>query len=203
MIRRDLDSATHVILELLDVVDDLHCAAAQHVGWAHHDRVADTLSTVDGLLQVRDAAGLRTRDMRLVQHLVEALTILGAIDIIDRCTEDLDAGLLQRRREVDGRLAAELHDNALGLLLVDDVQYIFRRQRLEVEAVGNIEVGRNRLRVVVDDDGLDAHFPQGPYRMHGAVVKLHPLADADWTGAQYDDLALMRDLDLILLRMER
>ena len=91
----------------------------------------------------------------------------------------MQTGALQFRCKVDGRLSAELDNDAVRLLLVGDVQHIFHRQRLEVETVGDVKVRADRLRIVVDDDGFDAHLAQRPYRMHGAIVKLHALTDAD------------------------
>ena len=96
---------------------------------------------------------------------------------------------MQRRRKVNGRLTAKLHDDALGLFLIDDIQHIFRRQRLKVEPIGNIKIGADRFRVVVDDDGFYAHLPQGPDGMNGAIVKFHALPDPNGAGAEHDHLA--------------
>src|SRR3546814_3559311 len=50
-------------------------------------------------------------------------------------------------------------------------------QRLEIEAVGGVVVGRDRLRVAVDHDGLVAGVAQGHGRMDAAIVELDALAD--------------------------
>ncbi len=71
---------------------------------------------------------------------------------------------VQRLGEVDRRLPAELHDHAVRLLVLDDVEHVLDRQRLEVEPVGGVEVGGDGLRVVVDDDRLVARLPQRPHR---------------------------------------
>jgi hypothetical protein len=39
---------------------------------------------------------------------------------------------------------------------VDDLQHVLGRQRLEIEPVGGVVVGRDRLRIAVDHDGLVA-----------------------------------------------
>src|SRR5437879_2844967 len=88
--------------------------------------------------------------------------------------------------EIDGRLAAELDDDALGLLPVQDVQHVFGRQRLEVEAVGDIEVGGDGLGVVVDDDGGVARFTERPDAVDAGIIELNSLADADGAGAEHD-----------------
>ena len=202
VVRRDLDGAAHVVAQLRLVVDDLHRAAAEDVRRADHDRVADLGGTRDGIVEVRDADALRARDLRLREDFIEALAVLCAVDVVDRRAEDLDAGLLQGCGEVDGRLAAELDDDALWILFIDDVEHIFRRQRLEIESVGDVEVRRDGLRVVVDDDGLDAHLAQSPDGVYRAVVELDALADADWAGAEHDDLAGVGHADFVLLCLE-
>ena len=76
------------------------------------------------------------------------------------------------------RLAAELDDHALGLLDLDDAEDVLERQRLEVEAVGGVVVGRDRLGVAVDHHRVAAGLAHGHRRVHAAVVELDALADA-------------------------
>jgi hypothetical protein len=100
-------------------------------------------------LRRRGAAG-RLRDAEVPQQLIEALPVLGQIDRVRRGAENVDAGFLQRQRQLQRRLAAELHDArhvdvALALAL-DHRHHVFERQRLEVQAIGGVVVGRHRLR---------------------------------------------------------
>ena len=60
------------------------------------------------------------------------------------------AGRLERQRELERRLTAELHQarnlaasRPLGL---DHRHHVLERQRLEVQAIGGVVVGRDRLR---------------------------------------------------------
>lgn len=85
-------------------------------------------------------------------------------------------------------LAAVLHDHALGLLQLDDLQHVFQRQRLEVQAVGGVVVGGDGFRVAVDHDGLEAVIAQRQCRVHAAVVELDALPDAVGATAQDHDL---------------
>ena len=80
--------------------------------------------------------------------------------------------------DLERRLAAELHDHALGLLVGDDVGDVLEGERLEVEAVGDVVVGRDRLGVAVDHDRLVAVLAHGHGGVHAAVVELDALADA-------------------------
>ena len=99
-------------------------------------------------------------------------------------------------RELERRLAAKLHDDALQLavraFLIDDGEHILRRQRLEVEPVGGIVVRRNRLGIAVDHDGLVARLGQRERGMAAAIVELDTLSDAVRTAAQDDDLFAFR-----------
>mgnify|MGYP007012691932 CR=1 FL=1 len=93
--------------------------------------------------------------------------------------------------QLDGRLAAESHHHADGLLDVDDVQHILGGQGLEVQPVAGVKVGGHGLRVVVDDDHLVPQLAQGHDAVDAGVVELDALADADGAGAQHDDGLLL------------
>jgi hypothetical protein len=58
----------------------------------------------------------------------EALAVLGQVDRVGRGAEDRDAGFLQRRGELQRRLAAELDDDAdqlaPRLLDVEDLEHV-------------------------------------------------------------------------------
>ncbi len=101
--------------------------------------------------------------------------------------EDADALAVERLRELDGRLPAEGHDDADGLLHVDDLQHVLGRERLEIQAVGSVVVRGDSLRVVVDDDDVIAHGLERPHAVDGRIVKLDALADADGPGAEHHD----------------
>src|ERR1043166_7214835 len=70
--------------------------------------------------------------------------------------------------------------------------HIFKGQRLEVEAVGGVVVGRDRLRIAVDHDGLVAIVLQREGSMAAAVVKLDSLSNTVRAGTEDDDLLLCR-----------
>ena len=61
-------------------------------------------------------------------------------------------------RQIERRLPAELHDHAVGLLAVADVEHVFDRERLEEEHIGRVVIGADGLRVGVDHDRLEARF---------------------------------------------
>jgi carbamoyl-phosphate synthase large subunit len=91
---------------------------------------------------------------------LEPLAILGQIDRVRRRSQDRDPLGFQRAGQLQRSLAAELHDHAVersGLLLdAEDFHDMFEGQRFEIEAVGGVVIGRDRLGVAVDHDGLVA-----------------------------------------------
>ena len=72
--------------------------------------------------------------------------------------------------------------------MCDDLEHVLERQRLEVQAVGGVVVGRDGLRIAVDHDGLVAVLAQRQRRVHAAVVELDALPDAVRAAAQHHDL---------------
>ena len=127
--------------------------------------------------------------MRLEQA-GEALAILGEVDGVERRAEDRVAGVLDDARELERRLAAELDDDADGLLPLADREHRLGVERLEVEPVGRVVVGRDGLGVAVDHHRLVAELAVRRHGVDAAVVELDPLADAVRAGAEDDDARL-------------
>ena len=132
----------------------------------------------------------------LVDQHLEAVAVLGEVDGVGRGAEDRHAGLFQRGGELERRLAAELHDDALEralrLLRGDDLQHVLGGERLEVEPVRGVVVGRDRLGIAVDHDGFEARRGEREAGMAAAVVELDALADAVGAAAEDDDLLRVR-----------
>src|SRR5204862_281865 len=59
-----------------------------------------------------------------------------------------------------------------GVLGVEDLEHVLERERLEVQPVGRVVVGRHGFRVAVHHDRLVAGAPQGHDRVHARVVEL-------------------------------
>ena len=95
-------------------------------------------------------------------------------------------------RELQRRLAAELHDDALErsrlALLGEDGEHVLGGQRLEIEAIRSVVVGRHGLRIAIDHDRLVARFAQRERGVAAAIVELDALPDAVGPAAENDDL---------------
>ena len=145
------------------------------------------LGDLGGLLGRERGAVGRVLDVEAAQQGAEAAAVLGQVDRVDRRAEQRHAGLLEGAGELQRGLAAELDDHALGVLLLADGEHVLGRQRLEVEAVGGVVVGRDGLRVAVDHHRVAIELASGHRGMHAAVVELDPLADPVGPGAEDDD----------------
>ncbi len=172
----------HVGGERLLVVHDGHAGPAEHVGGADEHGVADLGGDLAGLADGHGGAVLGGGQARLGQHPPERAALLGQVDRLGRGADDGHARVLQRLRQAQRRLPAELHDHAGDraclLLGVHDLQDVLQRERLEVEPVGGVVVGRDGLGVAVDHDGLEPGPRQLERGVHAGVVELDALPDA-------------------------
>ena len=108
---------------LLVVADD-HVAAAQDVRRTNEHRVADPVGDRGRLVcPARHPPG-RDAHAELVAERGEALAVLGEVDRVERRPQDRPAGRLERPRELERRLAAELDHDADGLLALADGEHL-------------------------------------------------------------------------------
>ena len=195
--RADLDCAPHVAAQIFRVIDQLHRAPAENEGRSNEHRITDPLGDRDRFVLARRGAARRLAQPEPVEHLGEKFAVFCQFDAFRRRADDRDAGRLQSGREIERRLSAELHDHALRLLLFVNVEHVLVRQRLEVELVARVVVGRDRLRVRVHHDGLDPKLAQRESGVDAAVVELDPLPDPVRAAAEDHDLAFRVRADLV------
>src|SRR6185295_598362 len=98
-----------------------------------------------GVLAAARCAIRRLLELELVDELLEALAILGEVDRVRRRADDRHARVLESAGELERRLTAVGHDHALRLLLVDDLEHVLERHRLEIEAIRRVVVRRYGL----------------------------------------------------------
>ncbi len=116
----------------LFVIGDHHGAPAEHVAGAHQHRISDAPRDFAGLFHAGCRSVGRAGDAQLIEQFAEEFAILRQIDVLGVGADDRHVQLLQRDREIQRRLSAELHDHAIGLFGVIDIQHVFERKRLEV-----------------------------------------------------------------------
>ena len=171
----------------LRVVTDPHAPPAEHVRGPHEHRVANPLRDLDGALGRVGHAPRRHLDPELAAERREALPVLGQVDSLERRPEDSEAAGLDRPRQLQRRLAAELDHDPVRPLAPADLEHLLSTERLEVEPIGRVVVGRDGLRVAVDHHGLVAERAEALCSVDAAVVELDPLADPVRAGAEDDD----------------
>ena len=190
MVGRDLGRLAHVAAQLLRIVHDGHAAPAEHVARAHEQREADAPGNAHGLVERVGVASGRIGDLQAVEHLGEAVAVLGQVDGIGARAHERHARFLQGARQLERRLPAQRGHDAVGPLHVDDVHDVLEGERLEIQLVGRVVVGRDRLGIAVHHDGLVARLVQRIARMHAAVVELDALPDAVGPRPQDERLGL-------------
>ncbi len=148
-------------------------------------------------LRLADAMhDLRPRNPKAgaLHRLAEGLAVLGAADRLVVGSDQLHPAalehlrLVERRGEVERRLAAEGGQQRVRPLALDDPLHRVRGQRLHVGAVGELGVGHDRGRVGVDEHHLVAVGEQHLARLGARVVELRRLADHDRPRADQEDL---------------
>ena len=70
----------------------------------------------------------------------------------------------------------------------DDLEHVLGGQRLEIEPVGGVVVGRDGLRIAVDHDRFVAGVGEREAGVAAAIVELDALADAVRAAAEDDHL---------------
>ena len=168
----------------LGVVADAHAAPAEHVGRPHQHRVADPFRDLDRFVRGARRAPGRHLDSELAAERRKALAVLGEVDGLERRAQDPETGGLDRPRELQRRLPAELDHDSLRLFPLADREHLLRAERLEVEPVRRVVVGRDGFRVAVHHHRLVAERAEALRRMDTAVVELDPLADPVRAGAE-------------------
>ncbi len=105
--------------------------------------------------------------------------------------------------ELQRGLATERHNNADGVFGLDDVHHVFVGERFEIEPVAGVVVGRDRLGVAVDHDGLIPGLGQREAGVNTAIVELDALTNPVRARPQDDDAGLGTGTDLVFVLIGR
>ncbi len=142
-------------------MDDLHGAAAEHVGRAHHQREADLGGDEAGLFHRIGDAVVRLVEVKRFMRSFWKRSRSSARSIVSGAVPRIGMPAFSKRfGELQRRLAAELDDDAnqlaVFLLGLQDLDHVLSGQRLEIKPVRGVVVGRDGFRVAVDHDRLVA-----------------------------------------------
>ena len=171
------------------VGDNFHRASAQHVGRADQHRIADLGRARDRRLGVA-----RENSARLAQASFSTSWLKRSRS----SARSIASGGVPRigtpaRASGTASLSGVCPPNwtitPSGFSRSTIAHHVLERQRLEIEPVGNVVVGRDRLGIAVDHDGLEAVILQREAGMDAAVVELDSLPDPVRAAAEDYDLA--------------
>ena len=185
------DAGRGDLAQLVPGVGDAAARAAEGVRRADDDRQADLTGELDRVLYRVHDLGRDARLADLFHRVLEHLAILGLGNGLRLRAEELDAHLVkeaalaQLHGEVQASLAAEVGQQAVRTLLLDDLLHRFNGQRLDIDLVGHGLVGHDGRRVRVYEHDLQTFLAQRAAGLRARVVKLGRLADDDRAGAQY------------------
>ena len=184
----------HKLFDFLIGQCNLHPLTPQYIGGAHKHRISQPVCYRFRLLSSVHRTARRPRNLCLFQNLIKNFPILRGIHIFCFCAQNRNAHLHQTLRQLDRSLSAKLHHRAVGFLHVDNILHILRRQRLKIEFIRYVEIGTDCLRIVVDDNRFISLFCKSPCCVHGTIIKLNSLPDANRTGTEYQHLFLRMGL---------
>jgi hypothetical protein len=193
----DLGGGGERVLEGRLVPDDVHGGSGEDVGGTDEDGVGHLLGEV---LSGLDVGGLNPGglvDTVSVKDSRELVAVLSRVDHRGVGTENVDAGLLETKGDVLGKLTTDGNDDTLRALELVDVHDTLPSELLEVHAVGLVVVGRDGFGVVVDHDRLLAHLADLANAGNGAPIELDRRTDAVDTGTE-NHRTLVVELDVVL-----
>src|SRR5208282_5164637 len=218
---RKLHAALGESVKFVAVVGDAAAGAAERERGPDDER--ETANLVDhgaGFVQIVRGAGNGNVEANGEHQILEDLPVFAAFDGFGFGANHLDAvffqhtGAVKGHRGVERGLAAErreqhkfvrglgvgvwvlgnTHFAHLLLLADDDFLNTFRRDRLDVGAVGELRVGHDGGRVGVDENDAEAFLLERFAGLRAGIIELARLADDDRSGADDEDAMNVRAL---------
>ena len=175
--------------QFLHVIHVPAARAAQGVGRADDQRVAQLRRHLLGFLDAERRRAPRHVDPQLPHRLLENDPVLALLDRVGLHADNAHAVLGEHarfgelRREVQPRLAAQVGQQRVRPLLLDDLRQHRHRQRLDVGHVGHAGVGHDRRRIGVHQHDLEAEAAQRLAGLRAGIVEFAGLANHDRAGA--------------------
>ncbi len=127
----------------------VHCSTAEHIRRAHQHRKTDFLYKCTDILHGRQRPPLRLVNPYPVQHSRKLVPVLGIVDALCTCTENVHILRIEAHREVVRDLSSSRNDDTMRSLFLYDIHDPLKRQLVKIQAVANVIVRRNRLRIVI------------------------------------------------------
>ncbi len=174
-----------ILVHVIFVIGDYHVLTAQYIRGAHKYGITQLIHRFKRFLAAHHRAALRALDGKRLEQRVEALTVLADVNGVRACAEYFHSARVKLFCELHRGAAAERDDNAERLFQLQHAHNVINGQRLEVQPVGYVKIGRNRFGIVVYDDCFIAQLFQRVDTAHTGVIKLYSLPYADRARADY------------------
>ena len=182
-----LDGVVHIALQLGFVIDNFHRPTAQYIGRSDNQRIINICCLFQSLFNRANRAVWWLFQIEFFNELLKALAIFGAIDCIWAGTDYRHTRVFELLDQIERCLPAELDDHPDRPFQLDHFDDILKGKRFKIQAVRNIEVSRNRLRITVQHDGFKAIFAHSQSRLHTAIIELDTLPDPVGATSQHHD----------------
>ena len=192
-LRRQSQRAGRQVAKLLSVLSKTTAETTKSVCSADDNRVSNSLSGGERLVDSVDSDTLGDRDVDLLECLSEEVTVLTDLECPDACSQNLDvvtvedAHLVHLHTQVQRSLATEGQEDAVGAFLFDNIGDVFRSDREIVDFICKHVCSLNGSDVGVDENGLDASLFQGLECLRTRVIELAGLSNGETTGANDKD----------------
>ncbi len=192
--RRGVDSPLYDLDVFRLVIGNAAAGSAHGEGRPYDRGQADVIEDGKRLRQGFDLIRARRRKADAGHRLAEKLAILGHVDGRGAGADHFHleffehSHFFQGERAVERGLAAhgrqqrEAAGNSVALL-ADDLGDDFRRDRLEVSAIGHVRIGHDRRRIGIDEDDPVSLLAQRLAGLGAGIIEFASLADDDRPGS--------------------
>src|ERR1700722_5562948 len=159
LVAGDMFEQAHDCLFYFFIIDDdPHPLTTQHIAGTHQNGIAYPVGHLYRLVDIEGRSIVGVGDIQLFQHIAKTAAVFRNIHAVKRGSDDLYALFRQLLRQLQRRLTSQLYDHPLRLLMFDDLPEMLPIDGLEIQLIGNIEIGGDRLRIAVDHYSLISAF---------------------------------------------
>ena len=172
-------------LEFLNVVHQAAARAAHGVGGAQNAGVTQAAGNLDRFFHRVGNFRARHLDAQRIHGVLERLAILAALDGVNLHTNNFHVvfvqhtGFVERGAQVQTGLSAQVGQQRVGALFLDDLRQTFHVQRLNVGDIGRVRVGHDGCGVAVHQHNLVAQRAQRLACLSAGIVEFARLANND------------------------
>ena len=191
--RRKLDAAVGDFFHFIPVMGNAAAGAAQGVGGADDDRIADFIRKSHGRFQFFKNFRFRYGLVDFFHGFLEKFPVLRMFDGMEGGAQKLHVVFFQHSCfgelycHVEAHLAAQGSQQGIRSFFLNDFRHKRQGNRFDVDPVCNVHVRHNGGRIAVYQDHFHPLFPKGAAGLGAGVVKFRCLADDDGAGTDDKD----------------